>query len=72
MTTSFNLTDQEMAELISLTNQPDAAAAVRWAALEYLRFARRKRLKDLSGQVQMDDNWRELEDAETREQHGSR
>jgi hypothetical protein len=72
MTTSIDLTDQEMAELMSLTNQTDAAAAVRCATLEYLRFARRKRLKDLSGQVQMDDNWREFEDVEIEEQYGDR
>ena len=70
MTTSIDLTDQEIAELKSLTNQADAAA-VRCATAEYLRFARRKRLKELSGQVQMDDNWRGLEDVEMKEQHGS-
>lgn len=70
MTTAIGLTDQEIAELKSFTNQPDAAAAVRWATSEYLRFARRKRLKGLSGQVQMDDNWRGLEDVEMKE-HGS-
>jgi hypothetical protein len=71
MTTTIDLTDQEIAELKSLTNQPDAAAAVRCATAEYLRFARRKRLKELSGQVEMDDNWRRLEDVEMKEQHGS-
>jgi hypothetical protein len=72
MTTSIDLTEQEIAELKSLTNQPDAAAAVRCATTEYLRFARRKRLKELSGQIQMEDSWRALEDVELREQHGSR
>jgi len=71
VTTSIDLTDQEIAELKSLTNQPDAAAAVRCATTEYLRFARRKRLKELSGQIQMDDNWRGLEAVEMKEQHGS-
>ena len=71
MTTTIDLTDQELAELKSLTNQPDAAAAVRCATTEYLRFARRKRLKELSGQVEMDDNWRRLEDVEMKDQHGS-
>lgn len=64
MTTTIDLTDQELAELKSLTNQSDAQAAVRCATAEYLRFARRKRLKELSGRVDMDDNWRELEAAE--------
>jgi hypothetical protein len=72
MTTSIDFTEQEIAELKSLTNQPDAAAAVRCATTEYLRFARRKRLKELSGQIQMEDNWRALEDVELKGQHGSR
>ena len=71
MTTTIDLTDQEVADLKSLTNQSDAAAAVRWATIEYLRFARRKRLKELSGRVEMDDNWRRLEDLEVKGPHGS-
>jgi hypothetical protein len=72
MTTSIDFTEQEIAELKSLTNQPDAAAAVRCATTEYLRFARRKRLKEISGQIQMEDNWRALEDVELKGQHGGR
>jgi hypothetical protein len=71
MTTIVDLTEQELAELKSLTNQTDAAAAVRCAANEYLRFARRKRLKDLSGRVEMDENWIALEADEMKEQHGN-
>ena len=61
MTTTIDLTDQELAELKSLTNQQDAQAAVLCATAEYLRFARRKRLKELSGRVEMGHNWRDLE-----------
>jgi len=57
MTTTIDLTDQELAELKSLTNPSDAQAAVLCATAEYLRFARRKRLKELSGRVEMGDNW---------------
>jgi hypothetical protein len=70
MPTAIDLTDQELAELKSFTNQQDAAAAVRSAMTEYLRYARRMRLKALSGQVRMEDNWQALEDAEVREHHG--
>jgi hypothetical protein len=63
MTTTIDLTDQELAELKALTNQPDAQAAVLCATAEYLRFARRKRLKELSGRVEMGENWRDLEAA---------
>lgn len=71
MTTIIDLTDQELAELKMLTNQADAAAAVRCATTEYLRFARRKRLKELSGRVEMEENWTVLEEAEMKEPHGS-
>lgn len=70
MTTTIDLTDQELSELKTLTNQQDAAAAVRCATTEYLRFARRNRLKELSGRVEMEENWTVLEEAEMREQHG--
>ena len=70
MSTVIDLSDQELAELKTLTNQADAAAAVRYAAVEYLRFARRKRLKELSGRVEMEENWTLCEEAELKEQHG--
>ena len=65
------MTDQELAELKTLTNQADAAAAVRCATTEYLRFARRKRLPELSGRVEMEENWTVLEALELKESHGS-
>ncbi|MCY2994968.1 MAG: hypothetical protein NTY19_44970 [Planctomycetota bacterium] len=71
MTTIIDLTDQELAELKTLTNQADAASAVRCATTEYLRFARRKRLQELSGRVEMEENWTVLEAAELKEPHGS-
>jgi hypothetical protein len=71
MSTVIDLTEQELAELKALTNETDPAVAVRSAMAEYLRFARRMRLKELSGQVQMEDNWQSLEEAELRERDGS-
>jgi hypothetical protein len=64
MTTSVDLSDPEIAELKELTNQADAAAAVRIALSEYLRYVRRMRLKELSGRVEMQENWPELEQVE--------
>ena len=69
MSTTVDLTEQELSELRAFTKQADAAAAVRSAMLEYLRFARRMRLKELSGTVTMDENWPDLEAAELRERH---
>jgi hypothetical protein len=39
--------------------------------LEFLRFAKRMQLKELSGKVEMDDNWKELEAVELGDLHGS-
>ena len=65
MTATINLTDDELKDLRDLTKIGDAAGAVRPALDEYRRHARRMRLKELSGQVALDDNWRSLEAAET-------
>ncbi len=43
----------------------DAEGAVRSAIGEFRRYARRMRLKELSGEVMMEDNWRVMEDSET-------
>ncbi len=58
------LTDEELNELRELTHVNDAEGAVRSALSEYRRYARRMLLKELSGQVTMQDNWRMMEDAE--------
>lgn len=71
MTTVIDLTEQEIAELKELTNQADPAAAVRAAAAEYVRYVRRMRLKELSGRVEMQDNWAELEEAERKSGHAN-
>jgi hypothetical protein len=65
MTATINLNDEELKDLRDLTQISDATGAIRSALDEYRRYARRMRLKELSGQVAMDDNWRALEAAET-------
>ena len=69
MATVVDLTEQELAELKELTHESDAAAAIRTAMSEYLRYIRRLRLKELSGRVQMQNNWAELERAEGHPRH---
>lgn len=64
MVTSIELSEQELAELRDLTQQSDSMEAVRVAMRDYIRYARRMRLKQLSGQVEMTDNWRQLEESE--------
>jgi hypothetical protein len=58
MATTVELTPQELAEIRALTNQPDDAAAVRCATIEYLRYARRMQLKASAGKYPMDADWR--------------
>jgi hypothetical protein len=64
MPTIVELTDRELAELRAYTKASDDAAAVRLAMTEYLRLARRVQLKQISGQVSMEENWQSLEAAE--------
>lgn len=69
MVTSIDLSEQELAELRELTKQDDSSEAIRAAMRDYIRYARRMRLKQLAGQITMTDNWRQLEEAELGEQH---
>ena len=64
MATSIELSEQELAELRDLTEQSDSLEAIRVAMRDYIRYARRMRLKQLSGQVEMIDNWGQLEESE--------
>jgi hypothetical protein len=63
------LTEQEIAALRDATNEADTAAALRTAMVEYLRYVQRLRLMELSGKVEMQENWPELEQAELRERN---
>lgn len=64
MTTTVHLTDEQLAELQQLTNQTDPAEAIRAAMHDFVRYARRMQLKQMSGKVWIQDNWQALEAAE--------
>jgi hypothetical protein len=70
MPTIVDITEQELADLKAFTKETDTVAAVRLAMKEYLRLARRIELKSMSGQVEMEDNWQNLEAAELRDSDG--
>jgi hypothetical protein len=70
MTTVLDLTEKELSELKDLTNENDASAALRMALVQYIRYAKRMRLKELSGKVEMQDNWQDLEKLELDAQNG--
>lgn len=74
METTIHLSDAEVSDLKDLTREGDTTAALRTALVEYIRYAKRMRLKELSGRVEIEDNWQtvermELEEAE-RDQNG--
>ena len=58
---------EELVDLQHVTQQSDQAEAVRQAVREYLRMIRLRELISVSGQIEFDDNWRELEAAELAE-----
>lgn len=67
MTATVQLSEEEIRDLCDLTHADDAEGAVRSALEEYCRYARRMRLKELSGDIAMEDNWRQLEAVESDE-----
>ncbi len=64
MSISVELSGEELVDLQNVTRQSDQAEAVLQAVREYLRMSRLRELIAVSGQIEFDDNWRELEAAE--------
>ena len=67
MSLGGNLSDEEIAQLRHVTNMSDDAEAVSAAAREYLRLVRLRELKSVSGRVEFEENWQELESLEADE-----
>ena len=67
MTTTIELTAEELAALKQLTKLDDDAEAVARAAREFLRLSRLRELKSASGKVEFDSLWQRLEDLELSE-----
>lgn len=65
MHATIELDDQTLSEVMQWTQAKDVAGAVQTAIAEYLRLARRRQLVRLPGQVTMDENWHELDAAES-------
>ena len=72
MTTVVSLTEEEVAEIQAATKQSDVAEALRTAPREYVRYTQRQELMTLSGRVEMQENWQELEEAELKAANESR
>jgi len=67
MSITVELNNDEIAQMSRLTNQPDSAQAVAQAAREYLRIRRLRELSAMSGRVDYEDNWEQLEALELAE-----
>lgn len=67
MSISIELSGSELTDLQQVTRQSDQAEAVKLAVREYLRLSRLRELIAVSGQIEMEDNWRQLEASELAE-----
>jgi hypothetical protein len=67
MRTTLSLDDDLARGLMMATGQKTPVAAIRQALQEYLQLARKQKVLALRGQVDIDDRWRELRQAELSE-----
>ncbi len=67
MSITIEMSAQEIAALKQLTRLDNDAEAVIQAAREFLRLSRLRGLKAVSGAVEFESNWQELEDLELKE-----
>ncbi len=67
MSTVIELDEQQLREVCEATQQVDAAIAIQTATVEYIRYWKRQRLKELAGKVEMDESWRMMDVADSGE-----
>ncbi len=60
MRTTLTIDDDQVKNLMRITGQSSPVAAIRHALDDYLRQRRKRKVLALRGQIQIDDNWREL------------
>ena len=64
MRTTLDIDAKLMEEAIRLSGEQTKAAAVEAALREYVRLRRKELLLGLPGRISLDENWRELREAE--------
>ena len=64
MSITVTLSNEELAEIKQITQLDSDSEAVSRAAQEFLRLFRLRQLKSVSGQVEYEENWRQLESLE--------
>ena len=67
MRMTLTLDDDLAEQLMQLTGQQTPLFAIRHALKDYLVSVRKQKLLELRGQVQVEDNWRQLRQLDTRE-----
>ena len=65
MRTTFTFDDEMMEGLMRITGRKTPVSAIRQALEEYLQEARKKKVLALRGQVEIENNWRELRGRDT-------
>jgi hypothetical protein len=67
MSITIEMSAQEIAALKQLTRLDNDAEAIIQAARQFLRLSRLRELKAVSGKVEFESNWQELEEMELKE-----
>ena len=67
MRTTITIDDQAIREVMKLTGEKTAVAAIREAIDRYRRFEAKRRVLALRGEVAIEDTWRQLRKLETKE-----
>jgi hypothetical protein len=67
MSITVTLSSEEVAQIRQITQLDSDSEAVSRAAREFLRLTRLRQLKSVSGQVEFDENWKQLESLELEE-----
>jgi metal-responsive CopG/Arc/MetJ family transcriptional regulator len=72
MRATLNLPDPLIEELTHWTDQKNRTDAIRKAIEEYIRKKKIESLLSLQGKLDLEDNWREMEEVEMRDARGEK
>ena len=67
MRTTINVRDSIFEEIIAITGARTKTDAVNRALREYVRLKRKQVLVNLSGKIHIEENWKEIREAEKSE-----
>jgi metal-responsive CopG/Arc/MetJ family transcriptional regulator len=65
MRTTLNIDDNIMEKVMSYTGQKNRSEAVRQALSSFIKEQKKKQILELRGQVNIEDDWRELRKLDT-------